>query len=195
MYKVQEQIEQKDMKPNYHQSIVRYYNTNHIIEEDGKAYNNQGQSIETVRCEIIRTHPIKFLTYVQEMKFNDECNSIDKIFKNDDKRCLAEKNKLYKKRYRLENPIEEKYNRIKMLKVTHEKKGKVIKQYKIEKDLMFEYINDSGKRRRCKVEGFHPYIFGAQYDNNIEVKIRYVTNNRIGRADWDRLIPYGHKAD
>ena len=83
--------------------------------------------------------------------------------------------------------------------MTHLKKDKPLKEYYIKKGLKFELIKKN-KRRRCIVEGFYPFTspFDKELDKNFKprdqvlVKIRYLNNNRIGKASFISLIPYGH---
>jgi hypothetical protein len=156
---------------------------------------------ESLKFKIQRTYKLNWDAKKGEsaIKYDEEIKSLQEILKDNPKDLSDEILKVLNRQSIEFCPVNLEDNLIKKIHVTHLKKDKPLKEYYIKKGLKFELIKNN-KRRRCIVEGFYPYTsaFDKELDKNLNprnqilVKIRYLTNNRIGKAKFLSLIPYGH---
>jgi hypothetical protein len=83
-----------------------------------------------------------------------------------------------------------KNNPVIKLHLLHAKNGKPKKEYIIERGFEFK-IHQSGKLKKCKVNGFHDYESPwSKHYSQLDVSFIYLDNKKPGRCRWDKLIPH-----
>ena len=162
-------------------------------------YKNQITAVETLTCKIYRRWPIKVLTDVERGVEEKALEQIIERDKDENKNRLneyVEWSQHFRKNLEI---MERKDNMITKIDVQHVKRNKVFKEWTIEKGAFFTRHRGIRygriRRQRCVVEGFFPYD-GKEYENKyikpLQVKIRFITNNRTGRSFPYELRPWGH---